>query len=346
MDLTRPPWDLTVIDGVHGLGAGLPARAAVIVLRVHHSIGDGVATAAILRRMLSESPETQEEPAAQKPRSAAWAPIGFAQYLGATLRAPRLARAMAQAGDIQPPTPTATRFSGAIEGHTALSVVYFDLAEISETRKAVDGATLNDVVVSVIAGALGRLLADLDSPVDRALLATMPIAVDAGAEARARPENKFALGSIALPVHESDPVERLRLVHESTRAEKERQRQPAFIRYRNLPNSIPAYVTRINGRQAAKASGTKPGPVTMVSNVPSHLKGATFLGTPVVAAVGFLTIHDGGTLAHFVTSLGNRVALGVTVDDAALPEPAVYEQLLRAAFDELLTAARSVAGQA
>lgn len=339
MDLTRPPWDLTIIDGVRGLGDDLPARSAILVLRFHHSIGDGVVTAATFKRMLSETPEFAAEETPPKRRSTARAPIDLAKYVGAVLGGPRLARAMAQVGGGQPVAPTVSRFNHPIEGHPALGLLHFDLGQIRDVRRAVAGATLNDVLLAVIAGALGRLLSDLDEDADRVLSAAMPIAVDD----RAGTGNKYALGIVALDVGEMDPVERLRLIHRATSTEKERQRHPAFVRHRSITNSIPAYVTRITGRRARNAVGAKPGPATMISNVPSLLRDATFMGEPVVDRVSFLTIADGGTLAHFVTSVGDRVAVSFTVDSAVLPEPRVYDRMLREAFDELLAAAMSPA---
>ncbi|EME19594.1 wax ester/triacylglycerol synthase domain-containing protein [Rhodococcus triatomae] len=346
MDLTRPPWDLTVIDGVRGLGDGLPDTAAILAFRFHHSIGDGVVTAATYRRMLTATPEPAAEPVSPRAhsaiRGALRVPEDFARYLGALLRAPRLARAAARVDVSRAATPVMTRFNKRIEGHPALGLTHFDLDEIRDIRRSVPGATVNDVLLTVIAGALGRLLSDLDEPADRPLSAAMPIAVDDLADT----ENSFALGNVDLHVNESDPVARLRLVHAAASTEKRRQAHPVMVRLRALPTSIPAYVTRIAGARARKANAPHAGPVTMVSNVPSRLQDATFLGVPVADRVSYLTIADGATLAHFVSSVGNRVSLTVTVDSAVLPEPAAYERLLRQSYAELLEASGAVLDRA
>jgi diacylglycerol O-acyltransferase / wax synthase len=346
MDLTRPPWDLTVIDGVRGLGDGLPGTAAILAFRFHHSIGDGVVTAATYRRMLTAVPEPAADPIPRRThgpiREALRVPEDFAKYLGALLRAPRLARAAARVDVARAATPVPTRFNRRIEGHPALGVINFDLDEIRGIQRSVPGATVNDVLLTVIAGALGRLLADLDEPTDRPLSAAMPIAVDDLADTG----NSFALGTVDLHVNESDPITRLRLVHAAASTEKRRQAHPVMARLRAVPSSIPAYVTRITGERARKANRLHAGPVTMVSNVPSRLHDATFMGVPVADRVSYLTIADGATLAHFVSSAGQRVSLTVTVDSAVLPEPATYENMLRESYTELLDATGKVLDRA
>lgn len=339
MDLTRPPWDLTVIDGVSGLGEGLPARAAIAVLRLHHSTGDGVAFAATLRSMLAEPPERPVAPAFRKPRSVLWMPVDLGKYVGALIRGPRLARAAARVGVRPAIAQTASRFNDPVRGQPTLGFVHLDFEEIQEVRQAVAGSTLNDVVVTVVAGALRRLLSALDGPLVAELSAVVPITV----ADLVGSDNKFALGRVALHAGETDPIERLRRVQEATTAEKERQRDPAVVRSRSLPESLPAYAARAAGRRAHRARDSKPGPVTMISNVPVLVPDPAFLGARVVRAMSFPTIFDGMTLTHTVLAADGRPVLAFTADSETLPDPAAYEGMLREAFDELLAAVRTVA---
>ena len=66
MDRSRPLWDMCVIDGLRG------GRGALIV-RVHHSMGDGIAVMGFMNLILDRSPEggpDRKPSAARKPRPA------------------------------------------------------------------------------------------------------------------------------------------------------------------------------------------------------------------------------------------------------------------------------------
>lgn len=325
MDLSRPPWDLTVITGVRGLGDDLPDPASILVFRFHHSIGDGVAVAAIIRRMLTETPEAAPAlpsgPGAL--RELAAVPAGLARYVGALVRAPHLAReappAVAGVG---------TRFNQPTTGRPTVGFVHFDVDAIRSIRALVPGSTLNDVMLTVVSGAIGRVLAECKESAT-GLSVLMPIAVDDEDGAA----NQFALGVTAIHADVADPVERLRRVHAATAGEKERQRHPAVVGQRSLAGEIPPWVTRITGGLARPAHGV--GSVSMVSNVPSRLADATFMGGRVVDRVSFLTVGDGARLAHFISSVGHRVTMSYTMDDQSLPDPSEYAGVLRAVFAEL-----------
>ncbi|MFE3292774.1 wax ester/triacylglycerol synthase domain-containing protein [Rhodococcus sp. NPDC059234] len=348
MDLSRPPWDLTVIGGIRGLGDGLPDRATALVFRFHHSIGDAVVTAATVRRMLTATPEPAPVPPSSARRnplvSVLRAPLDLAMYVRAIVTAPKLTQAAA-AGDSNPAglDPVVTRFNRRLEGVPTVGLVHFGLDDIRAVRAAVEGATVNDVVLTVVSGALSSLLTRLDGPVNGPLVATMPIAVNDGAGTA----NKFALGCVNLHADVDDPVERLRQIHATTAAEKVRQQHPALAEHRSLPNSIPAYVTRIVGWKSRRSTAAPPAShVTMISNVPSRMTDATFMGAPVVDRFGFPTLSDGGGLAHGVSSIEPILALTFTADSAALPDAAEYEALLRESFAELASkAANSLRGE-
>ena len=54
MDLTRPPWELHFFTGVDGLD-DLPGRLTAVVLKAHHSAGDGLAVLELAQDIFSES---------------------------------------------------------------------------------------------------------------------------------------------------------------------------------------------------------------------------------------------------------------------------------------------------
>ncbi|MGW6695003.1 wax ester/triacylglycerol synthase domain-containing protein [Rhodococcus sp. NPDC054953] len=183
MDLSRPPWDITVMPGVMWRGASEPVT--IVVLRFHHSIGDGVATTAIARRMFVahpiESTDQEGTPGRHSDVAAiSHLPLALLRFVGGVASAPFKARAVARAaqrGELVMPKAEwpPTRFNRPLEGLPIVGVVPVSLNEAREAKKAVEGATVNDVVLTVIAGALRRLLARSVRPTSSHLVPSLCI---------------------------------------------------------------------------------------------------------------------------------------------------------------------------
>src|SRR5687768_4877691 len=70
LDLTRPPWELYVIDGLAGADH-VPEGAFAMFLRIHHAAIDGVAGAEILTALHTHAPEEGPPPV---PEGYTWEP--------------------------------------------------------------------------------------------------------------------------------------------------------------------------------------------------------------------------------------------------------------------------------
>jgi len=55
LDLSRPPWEMTVIDNVDGI-EGIPPGSFATVLKIHHCAIDGQAGVALINAMHQDSP--------------------------------------------------------------------------------------------------------------------------------------------------------------------------------------------------------------------------------------------------------------------------------------------------
>lgn len=348
MDLTEPPWNITVITGVTGFDDDTPDGATVVVMRIHHSVGDGVATAAIGSRLFGACDDTLR-PIGKlnrlpgRARLALCAPIRAAQFgsaivLGA-LKSRQVHANLADNAAITPSErPAQTRLCGPLRGEPAIGLVHFRLDDVRRACGPVP-ATVNDVMLEVVSAGLTSLLNELGDRPDGTLTAMMPIAVqDLSGSA-----NRFALDAVDLCTGETNPRTRLAKIHEQTDAAKARQHHPLLAGQRAVTKLIPAFVTRMSGdkvrrQQAAQAAPGKP--VTMISNVPSKADGAAFCGAPIIDRFGVLTISDGARIAHFVSSVGPVVSLAFSVDSAMVADCGRYEELLREAFDSLLAAAK------
>lgn len=123
--------------------------------------------------------------------------------------------------------PPVTRFNQHVSDPTkSMAVVSFPLADIEAARSAQPGATVNDVILSMLAGALRRYLEPFGEIPDRPLVTTCPVNVrrDPGRESSDPSGNAFTAIWIELPVHLDDPVARLAFVHAGSSRAKGRLR--------------------------------------------------------------------------------------------------------------------------
>ena len=91
------------------------------------------------------------------------------------------------------------------------------LDDVKATAKAL-GITFNDLILTIAAGGLRKLLLDYDGKADRPLIASVPTATDKSDRVTG---NEISGLMVSLPVHVADPTERARLVALATRIAKE-----------------------------------------------------------------------------------------------------------------------------
>ncbi|MDG3009119.1 DUF1298 domain-containing protein [Rhodococcus sp. D2-41] len=361
VSLNRPPWELHVITGVAGVD-GIPDGAAVAVLKFHHCVGDATATVGLARALFAGE-SVDDEGAAD-----ATAVASRTRMLGSAVRrspanAVRLAsgltqlrkdtRTIAEAadrGEVVPPQRSwpVTRFNRMLTSGTAIERVRFDIAAVDSIRAAVPGATVNDVVLSVIGGALRAYLSETGELPDVSLGARVPRSVrslqssDAG--------NQFVVLSVNLHTDVADPLQRLHEVYLSTRAEKRRLEHPAVLRTESVLGEVPApylkAAMKADARDvAARAAVEIAGGNTLVSNVArGDGDDLYFCGATALDAFGVLPVADRAALSHFIASMAHQLTVAVTVDRDAMPELDEYMRLLRHSFAQLARGSGVVRG--
>ncbi len=229
LDRDKPLWELSLVDGLEG------GRFAMLA-KTHHALVDGISGVDILTVLF----DTAAEPVTPPDLGSPWLPRPMptgAQLLGEALleratvpaeaarsfralfRAPRaVAReavetaaglgAMAWAG--LSPAPT-TPYNRPIGPHRRFTWVRANLADVKAIKNEL-GGTVNDVVLTAVAGALGRHLRRRGTPTDGLeLKAMVPVSVRATDEA-GQLGNQVAAMMAPLPVWCRDPVARQEIV--------------------------------------------------------------------------------------------------------------------------------------
>ncbi|MEO6471156.1 MAG: wax ester/triacylglycerol synthase family O-acyltransferase, partial [Aeromicrobium sp.] len=245
LDRRRPMWEIYLITGLE------EGRVAVYT-KVHHSAIDGASGAELLTVLLDLVPEGRDLPAAtpfvaaKAPSTGtialrtatrlAWRPVDSIRLTGGIVKAvPSLAPlagtfiggmlglnkgdggVISNKAGRAPGTP----FNKPITPHRRVAFRSVDLADVKEVKNAF-GVSVNDVVMGMCAGALRRWLLDHDALPDTPLVAMVPVSVRDPA-AKGDLGNRVSAMLATLPTHLSDPVQRLAIAHEATKAAKAQQ---------------------------------------------------------------------------------------------------------------------------
>jgi diacylglycerol O-acyltransferase len=228
LDRDRPLWEIWTVEGLEG-------DQIAFVAKIHHSVADGVAAASLLANVaddLASGPHIHDvwrpEPIPRKWQlfKDAIVDLGkelasFPKLLRSTARNMAAVRRKRKETEIAPPLPfdtPKTRFNNALTAHRLFTMSSLSLDDVKRVKNAF-GATVNDVVLAIVAGALRRYLLERGELPDKPLVAGVPVSTAADPERLGG--NKVSNMFTALRTDIDDPVERLRAIHDVTRAAKE-----------------------------------------------------------------------------------------------------------------------------
>ena len=364
MDLTKPLWEFTIVEGLDNI-EGLPPGCFALVSKVHHAAIDGMSgvemSAAVHDLDASMTPPTGDDRwhaehmpgvadlLARSYFNSLVQPMRVMETIGRSL--PGMAKLSAQVGrgDVSirnaRPAPK-TRFNGKVSAHRVWDAVPFPLKDIRAIKDAVPGATVNDVVLAIVGGALRTYLADKDELPRDTLTAMAPISVRGEGE-KAALGNLVSAMVVGLGTQIEDPLERLRFVHDeavNSKAMTNAVGAKALADYSQLiPSGLAGLAARLYTRVGA-ANAHAPAFNCVVTNVPGSRVPLYFCGAAMVAMYGTGPVFDGMGLINPVYSYGDTIAVSFTCDRAMMPDPDAYAAALRGSFDALKAAALQPAG--
>jgi diacylglycerol O-acyltransferase / wax synthase len=351
----RPLWEISVIDGL------ADGRFAVL-LKMHHSIVDGVSAANIMGHLLDLEPvpaprtATRERRAQNTPSpiellvggltSRLIAPLTLARLVPET--AIRLAKALGRLNHdedrtnsvAKPFTAPRTSFNATLTARRSVAFVDVRLADIKAVKSAL-GVTVNDVVTAVVGGALRHYLEDGGELPDQPLLAAVPISVHDQTADRAG-TTKVSVMFSTLATDEEDPVERLKTIAASNARAKEIHKMvgaDTLMRWSELfwLNSMAVGARLYSTLHLADHHRVVHN--LILSNVPGPPVPLYMAGARVVGVYPFGPITDGAALNITVLSQGDRVGFGIITCPDLLPRVWDLAGAIPGALGDLLGAA-------
>jgi diacylglycerol O-acyltransferase len=331
LDRHRPLWEFHLIEGVEG------ERFAVYG-KIHHAMMDGVTSMRHLQKALSTDPDARDmapfwaverrsgrgtpDREEQGSSSGPLAAIGGAVQ-GGWHAVESVARTTSSALAIGPALASSTlkgitghdlvlpfeapptMFNVPITGARRFAAQSWSLKRIQQVRERT-GATINDVVLAMCAGALRRYLLDNDGLPDSQLVAALPVALGQGEQGGG---NQLGAILVGLATDEADPAERLRRIQASGQAAKD-----------NLVGRDPMVTAALSAAVAAPiglgglpgASSIHQGFNLIISNVPGPKDTLYWEGARLGGIYPISVPLDGQALNITAMSYADHLEFGLT----------------------------------
>lgn len=316
LDRGRPLWSFDLIGP---LADGREAVAA----RIHHAMADGIAGVRFLNSVLFDpTGEADQRPASSPGQhdSPKLTPLEEAWRMPAAL--------MRELGHPDGYAP----FDRPVTIARELAFAVAPLAEfkaIGASRP--NAATVNDVLLAVVAGGLRRWLGADGA---RDLRAQIPVSLHHRDEAAGDLSNRDSFLNIDLPLAEADPLRRLDRISTETR---ERKRLDDADEIYDLFHAL-GCVKRI-GALAQRLAGSSHEFSLSISNVPGPREPVQVAGRRVQHLFSSSEPAAHHALRISAISCAGDIGIGLCTDPTALPDIASLAGCVEASYDELRSAA-------
>lgn len=350
LDRSRPLWEMAVIEGLAG------GQIAVFT-KMHHASVDGVSGANMISVLCSLEPDaplldlgadqtavSEHDPSdlelfargVVSSVARPWRAFGLIRPT-ASLVTRTIERAWAGTAMAAPLTAPRTPFNGNITGHRSVAFADLSLDRIKEIKNAVEGATVNDVVLAVSGGALRRYLEKHDALPETSLLASVPVSVH-GRAGVSRGTNRVSTIFARLGTDTADPVLRLtKLARANAHAKGHFNAMPAEALQEwaqfAAPRTFGLAVRMVAGLKLAEK-----GPVIhnlVISNVPGPPVPLYFLGARIDGLYPLGPIFHGAGLNITVMSAAGRMHVGLIACRDAVPDVDVLAEQFEAELQAL-----------
>ena len=333
LDRSKPLWQFQLVDG-YGEGAAL-------VGRIHHCIADGIALGRVLLSLTDESPDAGIAP----PDDDRASPGRRGGPLGALFRPAAVARGAAAAvahetievgkhpshlldlassgradaealGKVlfkgaDPPTPLKGQLGVAQRVAWSSPIPLEEVKAIGHKT----GTTVNDVLLTAVAGALRHYLIGRGGLVDELTAMVpfnlrpldQPLPPDLG--------NRFGLVFLQLPVGLEDPRRRLNEVHRRMGEIKHSPEGAVSYGVLDAIGRTPVQIEKLLVDLIA-TKGT-----AVITNVPGPRQPVYMAGTPVSGVLVWAPCSGGVSMSVAIFSYAGEVTIGLMVDAGLVPDP-------------------------
>jgi diacylglycerol O-acyltransferase len=354
LDRSKPLWENWLVEG-------LEDDRFALIFKTHHALVDGVSGVDLATVLFDVAPDPPPMPTDLEP----WQPhvepsqaeLVLAGVRGAVRTSAELASRAVTA--VTRPADTLGAVRDAVEGlgeivwaglnpapetplnveigpHRRFAVVRHELADYKEVKDSL-GGTVNDVVLTVVSGALAGWLRSRGVRTEGLeMRALVPVSIRLKAD-EGTLGNKLTVMRGPLPVYIRDPVARLRFVRKAMDGLKESKQAVGAATLAAVNSLVPPTILA----QASRLNFSTRLFNLIVTNIPGPQVPLYVLGRKLIDLfpVAFLPEHH--ALAVAIMSYSGNMDYGLLGDYDALPDIDVIADGIDTSLAELLVAARA-----
>jgi diacylglycerol O-acyltransferase len=348
----KPLWQMWLLEGLQDGRIG-------ILLILHHAIADGTASNELIRRIYLPEPGQVPDVPAPLPveevpswgkrllRGLADLPGVFSRDVPPFLHARREKKKwVAEIGDeikkyASPDKAPKTIFNAVLSPRRTYSACSLPLDALAPIRQAYE-VTVNDIVLTLVAAAARKYMAEYDSVPDKPLVGSMPFTY--------RPDgikdeifgNEAAVDFVWLHAELEDPVERLLATRQAARDTKEHFAHTKDMTAAKAFGAFPPFLWKWTPQLAKQLHGPPSlfGNI-LVSNVRGPAEHLWFDRARLDEFYSIGHIAHGGALNMTVWSYAGELRLSIYACPQVVPDAEKLGDYFRESLEELLEAAGS-----
>lgn len=354
LDLSRPLWELWVIEGLDNL-EGIPKGSFALLNKTHHAAIDGTSGMELTEAVHDFTPDydtserrsgavkidsnpSKTELLIRSSINAMKKPREFFSFAREAL--PKVARTVAdvRSGKLQRVTDVPrTRFNDPISPYRVYDATTFPFADIKRIKKSVEGATVNDVALAIVGGALNKYLSAHEDLPEIPMVAAVPINIRTDNDETGG--NLVANMMVALATDVADPLQRLQTIHENTVQGKELTTSIGARTINDfsefLPTALMSQAMQVPNRLGL-GNRSKPVINTAITNIPGPQIPLYNTGAKMLRCFGVSPLRDTLGLFHVVGSYCEDFCFSFTACREIMPDPDFYMQCIQEAYQEML----------
>lgn len=319
LDRDRPRWEIQVIERFEG-------DASALLVRVHHSIGDGMALVSLMFALMDETWDRTDGVAQGSVAPAAG--LSFLRQVQRAVAIPLSAPGVLlkrltwfpDRSHLHGPELTGTK-----------RVAWTEPLDLAVVKKAKDlvGATVNDVLMAAVTGAFSTYLARVGGGSPRRFLISMPVNVrNPGKPLRC--ENQFAPVPIDLPA--GAPLLSQRILSVKRRLDHLKRSTTPLVVY-GIQQVLLACMPKAVSRGLIDFLANKC--TAVVTNVAGPAGDIALEGRKVRSILFWVPQRAQIGIGISILSFAGKVQVGVIADEALLPDPTHLVEAFEAEFQRL-----------
>lgn len=348
LDRDRPLWEMYLVEGLEH------DRFAVLT-KTHHAMVDGIAAVDIGQVILDPTPEPREVPADD------WRPLrepSSAELVaGAVNEIARSPKAVVDTvrtgiGDVQETATQVGRnliglaaavrtmsrparsgpLNATIGGARRYATTETELEKLKRIKRA-HGGTINDIVLTLLAGALRAWMMTRGESVTArsSVRAMVPVSVRTPGDGSG---NQIAAFLCDLPIGEPDPIIRLQRVRFEMDMLKETGQMLGATALVGVASFTPPTVHSLGARVVSGLSRRVYNVV--ITNVPGPQFPLYAAGARMLTAYPIVPLARGQAVSIGLTSYDGGVFFGLNADREAMPDVDILAQCIDDAIEEML----------